>query len=164
MHKQNKQGFTIVELLIVIVVIGILAAITIVAFNGVQARAKDGERVSDLKSVMKLMEMFYVDNGYYPRIDRLNPSQIDATMTNLLKVTNREIFLAPGTTNSQSSFIGYVGGMTSGHYTYKSWMTDGTQCDNATVAPSESVCIRYSVWYKSEQTGATIELKGANGN
>lgn len=39
--KKNQKGFTIVELLIVIVVIGILAAITIVAFNGIQNRAKD---------------------------------------------------------------------------------------------------------------------------
>ncbi len=36
----NHTGFTIVELLIVIVVIGILAAITIVAFNGVQSKAR----------------------------------------------------------------------------------------------------------------------------
>ena len=39
--RQKQSGFTIVELLIVIVVIGILAAITIVAYNGVQARAND---------------------------------------------------------------------------------------------------------------------------
>lgn len=38
---KNKNGFTIVELLIVIVVIGILAAITIVAYNGIQNRAQD---------------------------------------------------------------------------------------------------------------------------
>lgn len=46
MRIKNKQnsGFTIVELLIVIVVIGILAAITIVAYNGVQQRARDMTR------------------------------------------------------------------------------------------------------------------------
>ena len=40
--KKTKSGFTIVELLIVIVVIGILAAITIVAYNGIQSRARFG--------------------------------------------------------------------------------------------------------------------------
>ena len=40
MYLKNKSGFTIVELLIVIVVIGILAAITIVAYNGIQERAR----------------------------------------------------------------------------------------------------------------------------
>jgi prepilin-type N-terminal cleavage/methylation domain-containing protein len=44
---KTKSGFTIVELLIVIVVIGILAAITIVAYNGIQDRANDTSVKSD---------------------------------------------------------------------------------------------------------------------
>lgn len=62
----RKQGFTIVELLIVIVVIAILAAITIVAFNGIQQRARDSERKSELVSIQKALEMYYTDNGGYP--------------------------------------------------------------------------------------------------
>lgn len=66
MSKLRAKGFTIVELLIVIVVIGILAAITIVAFNGVQARAQIAKSQSDLKSMQKLIELYKVDNGSYP--------------------------------------------------------------------------------------------------
>lgn len=62
----QQRGFTIVELLIVIVVIGILAAITIVAYNGIQIRARDGQRVSDVATVQKAMELFYADQGRYP--------------------------------------------------------------------------------------------------
>ncbi|MDT4848954.1 type II secretion system protein G [compost metagenome] len=52
MWVKNKQnGFTIVELLIVIVVIGILAAITIVAYNGVQSRAQTTKISNDLNSL-----------------------------------------------------------------------------------------------------------------
>lgn len=64
--KQKQPGFTIVELLIVIVVIAILAAITIVAFNGVQARAKSSKVQQDLKSMQKLIELYKADNGSYP--------------------------------------------------------------------------------------------------
>lgn len=51
--KTSSRGFTIVELLIVIVVIGILASIIIVAFNGVQQRAADTKRQSDMATLSK---------------------------------------------------------------------------------------------------------------
>ncbi len=55
----NKQkGFTIVELLIVIVVIGILAAIVIVAFNGVQNRAKTQAGNTAASTVQKKIEAY----------------------------------------------------------------------------------------------------------
>lgn len=66
MTQTQQKGFTIVELLIVIVVIGILAAIVIVAFNGIQSRARDAERTSDIRTIHKKLEVFYADKGYYP--------------------------------------------------------------------------------------------------
>lgn len=59
----HQQGFTIVELLIVIVIIGILAAITIVAYNGIQQRARDSARVSDLNAVAKAYSLRVADKG-----------------------------------------------------------------------------------------------------
>ena len=67
-HSQKQTGFTIVELLIVIVVIGILAAITIVAYNGIQNRANDSRRISDLSQISKALEVYYVDNSKYPDV------------------------------------------------------------------------------------------------
>ena len=67
MFTKNKQnGFTIVELLIVIVVIGILAAITIVAYNGVQKRANGSAASSALTQSAKKLSLYQVDNGQYP--------------------------------------------------------------------------------------------------
>jgi type II secretion system protein G len=66
--KAQKRGFTLVELLIVIVVIAILAAISVVAYNGVQARARDSQRTSDIANLVKAIEMYYLDHGTFPRI------------------------------------------------------------------------------------------------
>jgi prepilin-type N-terminal cleavage/methylation domain-containing protein len=65
-HPMTQRGFTIVELLIVIVVIGVLAAITIVAFNGIQRRAQVAEINSDLASINKAIRMHYSEFGTYP--------------------------------------------------------------------------------------------------
>jgi len=62
----KQKGFTIVELLIVIVVIGILAAITIVAYNGIQQRGRDAQRKSDISTMAKALELYYIDKGSYP--------------------------------------------------------------------------------------------------
>lgn len=62
-RKQQRDGFTIVELLIVIVVIGILAAISIVAYNGVQNRAKAAAIQSDLAGASKQLEMAKFGNS-----------------------------------------------------------------------------------------------------
>lgn len=65
--KQKQQaGFTIVELLIVIVVIAILAAITVVAFNGVQERARNTQTISAVKEYMKLYSSYAIDYDVYP--------------------------------------------------------------------------------------------------
>ena len=63
----RRDGFTIVELLIVIVVIGILAAITIVAFNGVQNRANDAAVTADMSNVSKQIMQYNAVNGVSPK-------------------------------------------------------------------------------------------------
>ncbi|HEX9679565.1 MAG TPA: type II secretion system protein [Candidatus Saccharimonadales bacterium] len=64
--SKKQAGFTIVELLIVIVVIGILAALVLNTFQGVQARARDTERRTDLNSIATQLEAYYADFGHYP--------------------------------------------------------------------------------------------------
>jgi len=69
MTKQIKsKGFTIVELLIVIVVIAILAAITIVAYNGIQARAHTTAQKTTAENLAKKVEAYNSINNTYPSL------------------------------------------------------------------------------------------------
>lgn len=63
--KRKSSGFTIVELLIVIVIIGILAALVIVAYNGLQVKARDVKRKSDLAYIAKALKLYETDNGNF---------------------------------------------------------------------------------------------------
>lgn len=67
--RKTTSGFTIVELLIVIVVIGILAAIVIVSYSGAQKRAQNTARIEELKAWQKsLVQYKAANNGQYPTI------------------------------------------------------------------------------------------------
>lgn len=69
MPYKRAKGFTIVELLIVIVVIAILAAITIVAYNGIQARARDSVRKNDIAELVKATQLYAADKGDYAEVN-----------------------------------------------------------------------------------------------
>jgi prepilin-type N-terminal cleavage/methylation domain-containing protein len=77
-NKYLRNGFTIVELLIVIVVIGILAALVVTTYNGIQERARDTERKTDLNALHSHAEAFQAENGKYPSQAQFN----DATFRN----------------------------------------------------------------------------------
>ncbi len=63
---KSEKGFTIVELLIVIVVIGVLAAIVIVAYNGVTNRARTAKSSQAAATVQKKLEAYNSELGSYP--------------------------------------------------------------------------------------------------
>lgn len=79
--NKHTSGFTIVELLIVIVIIGILAAITVVAYNGIQNRAFNSRVQSDIKNVQKLVENYNAINGSYPSTGSLSAVRTDSNCT-----------------------------------------------------------------------------------
>lgn len=111
----NQRGFTIVELLIVIVVIGILAVIAIVAYNGVQQRARDSMRTSDVTAVEKALELYKVDNGSYPSVGTDNIGYAVSTLATALVPTY--IAKLPNDPNTSLTNYQYVrGAAASGSY------------------------------------------------
>ena len=114
--KTNKatSGFTIVELLIVIVVIGILAAITIVAYNGVQNRARTTEAQANAKEVQNKAEVYAADegNGAYPTAAQLEAATGTAALSPKVKAMINDT--TPATAPSANGIISYTQCSTTG--------------------------------------------------
>lgn len=68
MHNKivTKKGFTIVELLVVIVVIGILVSIMVISYNGIQQRSRDSKRASDITQLKIAIEKYRSEKSMYP--------------------------------------------------------------------------------------------------
>lgn len=78
--RRREQGFTIVELLIVIVVIAILAALVITSYLGIQARARDSERQSDVRALATAVQAYVtLKDGTYPTCAQI----LDGTVENV---------------------------------------------------------------------------------
>lgn len=149
MKTDKQRGFTIVELLIVIVVIAILAAITIVAYNGIQKRARDAERAQDISSIQKVLEVYYVDKGYFPPShDLRSPAWRKANLT----TQGEGIFINPEDKNSDNSINAAGSAVTTANYSYYSKTADGTVCTTG-----QTTCTSYSLIWRSESEPDSIK-------
>ncbi len=64
--KKAQDGFTIIELLIVIAIIAVLAGLVLNNFQGAQAKARDTQRLTDINNIHSKLEEFYNEKGFYP--------------------------------------------------------------------------------------------------
>jgi prepilin-type N-terminal cleavage/methylation domain-containing protein len=144
---RNSKGFTIVELLIVIVVIGILAALVLNSFRGVQERARDTKRRTDVNAQASQLEVYYTDNGGYP----VFTGQIDADswISGNLKGADLNAWRAP---NQTANSMVNSATPDKDHYGYTPLQNDGTTA--CTTAP----CAKYKLYWFSEKTG-TVNTK-----
>lgn len=119
-YKSNR-GFTIVELLIVIVVIAILAAISIVAYNGVQTRTNNTAAASAAESIAKKIELFNSANSQYPTANTSSGDGVAAQLNtvNESKIEGSGILLnntAPtGNERTKTVYVQLCGATAPGH-------------------------------------------------
>ena len=62
----KKQGFTLIEILIVVAIIGLLASVVLVGLGSFRTRGRDARRINDLREVQNGLEIYYTKNQSYP--------------------------------------------------------------------------------------------------
>lgn len=164
LKKHNQAGFTIVELLIVIVVIGILAAIVLNTFSGVQARARNTERQTDIKSLSSQLEAFAADPSN-PRpgeylAQSVMTSTTTSTITASLKGLDVNALVAPGSTASNSIGTSLTPATTAYGYAAYVGATGTTLC---VTTPTPTACNRYVLaWTEEGINGGSDTTKTKN--
>lgn len=68
MRITNKKGFTLIEVLVVVSIIGLLASVVLVGLGGFRSRGRDARRVTDLKSLQNGLELYYARTNAYPNV------------------------------------------------------------------------------------------------
>jgi len=98
--KNNKKGFTLIELMIVVAIIGILAAIAIPKFADLINKAKEGSTKGALSSVRSAIQVYYGDNeGWFPA------DTLACITLNAKYIAEIPLAKMPGTTHTDSRTI-----------------------------------------------------------
>ena len=145
--KNKNSGFTIVELLIVIVVIGILAGLVVTTFTGIQQKARNTERQTDIKAIHGQVEAYYAQNGKYPTLANLN----DATWrsTNMKGLDGEALMDPKGTAQT------LVAAAAANSYAYA---VGPANCDNGTGGD----CATYTLTATNEGNPPTFTKSNLN--
>jgi len=131
---KKQKGFTLVELLIVIIIIGILATLVIVTFTGVQQKARDAKRQTDINALKTQLEAFYATTGYYPTLAHFSDTSSGGWVATNMKGLDPNAEKDPKFTGSGAYIVAGTGDAT--HYGYAvtcSDTSDETTCSAYTL-------------------------------
>ena len=140
--KKNQSGFTIIELLIVIVVIGILAGLVLTTFNGIQQKARDTERETDIKAVHAQVEAFWAQKGHYPSLTDMNDRAAAGFVATNLKGLDAGAFKDP-----KGASVNLVATPAANSYAYAVTNSAGTTCE-----ADDTTCAKYTLTATLEGT------------
>jgi general secretion pathway protein G len=69
-RRYNQDGFTLIEIMVVILILGLLATIVVQSLRGAADKAKRTKAQADMAELKTALDRYYLDNGYYPTTDQ----------------------------------------------------------------------------------------------
>ncbi len=120
----NKvRGFTLIEILVVIAIIGILATIITASLSTSKAKGRDARRIADIKTIQAALELYYNDNLMYPKNIYTNCTGCSAPLNGLIPNYLAQVPTDPFYQTTDASCAS--NGAAAGCYSYKAYSTNG---------------------------------------
>jgi prepilin-type N-terminal cleavage/methylation domain-containing protein len=152
LHKKDG-GFTVIELLIVIVVIGILAAIVISTYSGIQVKERNSKRQTDIVAIQTQLEAFYSQNGYYPSSKDIN--SVNWRDTNMPNLKSSDM-IDPSSSNQNTADASLVPSPAAKVFSYQVTDSNGNSCQS-----TDTNCAKYTLTatYEGSVNGQSTYVK-----
>ena len=130
--RRQQSGFTILELLVVVIIIGILLTLVFSTYAGIRRNQNNQERQRDVQDVYQQLEAYYVENSEYPTLAQMNsPTWVSTNMKTLNKASLQD-------PDSKSYLLAAT--PTKNAYAYEVTAINGSACNDTTI-----VCAHYSL-------------------
>lgn len=68
MNDSVRKGFTLIELIIAVAVVGLLSLLVMIAVNNARQKPRNAKRLADVQQMQRSLELYYNDNGSYPTV------------------------------------------------------------------------------------------------
>lgn len=152
--QNRNKGFTIVELLIVIVVIGILALLVITTYSGIQQKARNSKRAADMSAIQTQLEAYYQQTGNYPSLTQMNDSAAGGFLAISLKSLDQNALIDPSNTTQSKTLVAAP--------VARSYSYAVTDASNASCEATPANCAKYTLTgtYEGTVNGSTTVVKG----
>lgn len=140
--RKKQSGFTLVELLIVIVVIGILATLVITTYSGIQQKARNTKRQTDINALQGQLEAYFAQNGDYPtQANMQDRTWIQSNLKGLDLAALQDPNWSTSASCKDSSNNAILSTSTANNcYVYTATSDSGGSCDN-----SATNCTKYTL-------------------
>ena len=101
-----KKGFTIIELLVVVLIIGVLSAIALPQYQKAVKRAKGAEALTVMKATVDAVNAYYLANGSYPFMDNENPTELSPDLPKMKHWQYAQVGSVPTISGKSDDFYG----------------------------------------------------------